>query len=49
MRPTELYHRHLSAKDITQIKSMAHITGGGLIANFKRTLPPKTKFDLEIK
>ena len=49
MRPTELYHKHLSTKDITQIKSMAHITGGGLIANFKRTLPPKTKFDLEIK
>ena len=49
MRPTELYHRHLSEKDILKIKSMAHITGGGLISNFKRTLPSKYKFNLEIK
>ncbi len=49
MRPTELYHKHISEKDFLKIKSIAHITGGGLVANFKRTLPAKTKFDLSIK
>jgi len=49
MRPTELYHKHLNDKDILKVKTMAHITGGGLIANFKRALPSKTKFDLDIR
>ena len=49
MRPTELYHSHLIDKDMNKIKSMAHITGGGLVANFKRTLPANKKFDLNIK
>ena len=49
MRPTVLYHSHLNEKDILKIKSMAHITGGGLVANFKRTLPPSIKFNLEVE
>ena len=48
MKPTELYHNHLSLKDIDKIKSMAHITGGGLISNFKRTLKGNVKFQINI-
>jgi phosphoribosylformylglycinamidine cyclo-ligase len=48
MRPTRLYHQLVSSNDLKKIKSLAHITGGGLIANFKRSIPKKINFSLDI-
>ena len=48
MRPTRLYHQIVSSNDLKKIKSLAHITGGGLIANFKRSIPKKINFSLDI-
>ena len=48
MRPTRLYHQYLNDNDLKKIKSLSHITGGGLIANFKRSIPSNIKFDIDI-
>ncbi len=48
MKPTRLYHQFLNEGDLKNIKSLSHITGGGLISNFKRSMPNRTKFDLDI-
>ena len=48
MRPTRLYHQLVSTSDLKKIKSLAHITGGGLIANFKRSIPKRIKFSLDV-
>lgn len=48
MRPTRLYHQLISISDLKKIKALAHITGGGLIANFKRSIPKNIKFSLDI-
>ena len=48
MRPTRLYHQLISISDLKKIKVLAHITGGGLIANFKRSIPKNIKFSLDI-
>ena len=48
MKPTRLYHQYLSNNDLKIIKSISHITGGGLISNFKRSIPNRTKFEIEI-
>ena len=48
MRPTRLYHQLVSISDLKKIKSLAHITGGGLIANFKRSIPKRIKFSLDV-
>ena len=48
MRPTRLYHQLISISDLKKIKALSHITGGGLIANFKRSIPKNIKFSLDI-
>ena len=48
MRPTRLYHRHINYNDLNYIKTLSHITGGGVYSNFKRSIPKGTKFDLNI-
>ena len=48
MRPTRLYHRHINNYDLNYIKTLSHITGGGVYSNFKRSIPKGTKFDLNI-
>ena len=48
MRPTRLYHRYINNYDLKYIKTLAHITGGGVYSNFKRSIPKGTKFDLNI-
>ena len=48
MRPTRLYHRHINNYDLKYIKTLSHITGGGVYSNFKRSIPKGTKFDLNI-
>ena len=48
MRPTRLYHQLISISDLKKIKALSHITGGGLIANFKRSIPKNIKFTLDI-
>jgi len=48
MKPTRLYHQYIHDVDLKIIKSLSHITGGGLIANFQRSIPKKTKFDIKI-
>ena len=48
MRPTRLYHRYINNYDFKYIKTLSHITGGGVYSNFKRSIPKDTKFDLNI-
>jgi len=48
MRPTRLYHRYINNNDFKYIKTLSHITGGGVYSNFKRSIPKGTKFDLNI-
>jgi len=48
MRPTRLYHRYINKYDLNYIKTLSHITGGGVYSNFKRSIPKGTKFDLNI-
>ena len=48
MRPTRLYHRYINYYDLKYIKTLSHITGGGVYSNFKRSIPEGTKFDLNI-
>ena len=48
MRPTRLYHRYINNYDLKYIKTLSHITGGGVFSNFKRSIPKGTKFDLNI-
>ncbi len=46
MRPTRLYHMYINNYDLKYIKTLSHITGGGVYSNFKRSIPKGTKFDL---
>ena len=48
MKPTRLYHQLISNNDLRYIKTLSHITGGGIYSNFKRSIPKGTKFDLKI-
>ena len=48
MKPTRLYHRYINNYDLKYIKTLSHITGGGVYSNFKRCIPKGTKFDLNI-
>ena len=48
MRPTRLYHRYINYYDLKYIKTLSHITGGGVYSNFKRSIPKGTKFDLNL-
>ena len=48
MRPTRLYHRYINNYDLNYIKTLSHITGGGVYSNFKRSIPKGTKFDLNL-
>ncbi len=48
MRPTRLYHMYINNYDLKYIKTLSHITGGGVYSNFKRSIPKGTKFDLNI-
>ena len=48
MKPTRLYHQLISNNDLRYIKTLSHITGGGIYLNFKRSIPKGTKFDLNI-
>ena len=48
MKPTRLYHRYINNYDLKYIKTLSHITGGGVYSNFKRSIPKGTKFDLNI-
>ncbi len=48
MKPTRLYHRYIYNNDLKYIKTLSHITGGGVYSNFKRSIPKGTKFDLNI-
>ena len=47
MRPTRLYHQFISKNDFNYIKTLSHITGGGIVSNFTRSIPSKTKFELD--
>ena len=48
MKPTRLYHQLISNNDLRYIKTLSHITGGGIHTNFKRSIPKGIKFDLNI-
>ena len=48
MRPTRLYHQLIKNNDLKYIKTLSHITGGGIDSNFKRSVPKGTKFELNI-
>ena len=48
MRPTRLYHQLISNNDLRYIKTLSHITGGGIHSNFKRSIPKGVKYDLNI-
>ena len=47
MRPTRLYHQLINKNDFNYIKAISHITGGGIISNFNRSIPNKTKFEFD--
>ena len=47
MRPTRLYHELINKKDFNFIKCLSHITGGGVLSNFLRSIPKNTKFQLD--
>ena len=47
MQPTRLYHQLINRNDFEYIKTISHITGGGIISNFIRSIPNKTKFELD--
>ena len=46
MQPTRLYHQLINESDLNKIKALSHITGGGVISNFKRSLPKNSKFEI---
>ena len=48
MQPTKLYHQLLNESDLNKIKALSHITGGGVISNFKRSLPKNSKFEINL-
>ena len=48
MQPTRLYHELISESDLKKIKALSHITGGGVISNFKRSLPKNSKFEINL-
>ena len=48
MQPTRLYHQLVNEKDLNKIKALSHITGGGVISNFKRSLPKNSKFEINL-
>jgi phosphoribosylformylglycinamidine cyclo-ligase len=48
MKPTRLYHRLISNDDLRYIKTLSHITGGGIYTNFQRSIPKGIRFDLNI-
>ena len=48
MQPTRLYHELVSENDLKKIKALSHITGGGVISNFKRSLPKNSKFEINL-
>ena len=48
MQPTRLYHDLLNESDLKKIKALSHITGGGVISNFKRSLPKNSKFEINL-
>ena len=48
MQPTRLYHQLVNESDLNKIKALSHITGGGVISNFKRSLPKNSKFEINL-
>ena len=48
MQPTRLYHELVNESDLKKIKALSHITGGGVISNFKRSLPKNLKFEINL-
>ena len=48
MQPTRLYHQLVNERDLNKIKALSHITGGGVISNFKRSLPKNSKFEINL-
>ena len=48
MKPTRLYHRLISNNDLRYIKTLSHITGGGIYTNFQRSIPKGIRFNLNI-
>jgi len=48
MQPTRLYHELLNESELKKIKALSHITGGGVISNFKRSLPKNSKFEINL-
>ena len=48
MQPTRLYHELVNESDLKKIKALSHITGGGVISNFKRSLPKNSKFEINL-
>ena len=48
MQPTRLYHELLNESDLKKIKALSHITGGGVISNFKRSLTKDSKFEINL-
>jgi len=48
MKPTRLYHQLINYNDLRYIKTLSHITGGGIHSNFRRSIPKRTKYDLNI-